>query len=72
MMEFPLGPGDGDGLDEGEADLPEDGDPVLRLSRVADFAAEPMVHAHSKNADPKIRRKSVFILPNSKGCTCNN
>lgn len=60
-MEFPLGPRDGEGLDEGEVDLPEDGDPVLRLSKVADFAPEPMVHAHSKNADPKIRRKSVFI-----------
>jgi hypothetical protein len=59
MMELRLESGLGSGRDGG-ADWLEDGDPLLVLSELSDFAAEPIMHAHSKNADPKMRRKSVF------------
>ena len=51
-------------IDEREADLSEG--VMLGLSKVADFAVEPIVQAHNKSTS---RKKYVFIprIPNAAG-----
>jgi hypothetical protein len=56
-------------IDEREADLSEG--VMLGLSKVADFAVEPIVQAHNKSTS---RKKYVFIprIPNAAGARINS